>query len=415
MPSLNVGIVLNDELVWAKSYGQTPAGINTSYLTGSVAKTFTATAIMQLFERGLLDLDVDINDYLPFTIRHPRYADTPITVRMLLTHTSGLFRETEDYKRFQLRDQAVQESVEENFGLTLKELSFETPIERGAFFEAYLVPGGLYYSDEVWSEDLGRFSYSDIGFGLLAYIVECVSGQSFEQYLDKNVFQPLELDHSSAQIEPLREVLANPYERVEGKYLLVAFRDIPFYRYCKPYQLVCLVRNMISPAGQIPISENVEGKLDAGYLRFPVYQNLAGNAGIMASVPDLAAYLIAHMNGGRAPNGYQLLQPETTALMHKMAVNTSGSINYFPMRGVGLGWTLCHDGVEGHIGGSFGYGATMLYQETSQGKVGIILLRNWSWNLITDYDKVLDYGKQYYLPLETLLFRAGRNLLKQEP
>jgi CubicO group peptidase (beta-lactamase class C family) len=171
---------------------------------------------------------------------------------------------------------------------------------------------------------------------------------------------------------------------------------------------------MISPAGQIPVSENIEEKLEGGYLRFPVYQNLAGNAGIMASVPDLAAYLIAHMNEGRAPNGYQLLQPETVALMHKMAVSTNGSINYFPMRGVGLGWTLCHDGVEGHIGGSFGYGATMLYQETPQGKVGIILLRNWSWSLVTNYDRVLDYGKQYYLPLETLLFQAGRNLLKQE-
>jgi CubicO group peptidase (beta-lactamase class C family) len=334
---------------------------------------------------------------------------------MLLTHTSGLFRETEDYKRFQLRDRAVQKSVEENFGLKLNELNFETPYERGEFFAAYLIPGGEHYSEEVWSEDLGRFSYSDIGYGLLAYIVECVSGESFETYLEHNVFQALELDHTSAQVESVREVLADPYERIEGKYLKVSFRDIPFYRFCKPYQLACLVRNIIFPVGQIPVPKNIEEQLEAGYMRFPVYEDLAGNSGVKASVPDLAAYLIAHMNEGRAPNGYQLLQPETAVLMHKMAVSTSGSINYFPMRGVGLGWTVCHNGVQGHIGGAFGYGSTMLYQETPQGRVGIILLRNWSWNLVMDYEQVLDYGKQYYLPLEQLLLQEANNMLKQVP
>jgi CubicO group peptidase (beta-lactamase class C family) len=415
MPSLSVGILLNDELVWAKTYGSTPAGLDTAYMTGSVTKTFTATAIMQLLERGLIDLDADINEYLPFSIRHPADPDTPITVRMLLTHTAGLCRETEDYKRFSLRDQTIQKSIAENFDLALKELSFETPYDRGEFFEAYLIPGGEFYSDEVWSEDLGRFAYSDIGYGLLAYVVEVVSGQSFESYLDQNIFQPLDMDHASAQVESLREVLANPYERVEGDYLIVAFRDIPFYRFCKPYQLICLVRNLISPVGQIPVSRDMEEGLEAGYLRFPIYEISAGNNGVMASVPDLATFLIAHMNEGLAPNGYQLLQPETMTMMHKLAVSGGGSINYFPMRGYGLGWTVCHNGIQGHIGGSFGYGATMLSQVTPQGKVGIILMRNWSWNLVMDYEQVLDYGKKYYLPLEQLLLQEAKNMLKQVP
>jgi CubicO group peptidase (beta-lactamase class C family) len=411
MPSLSVGIIVNDELVWAKVYGSTPAGLDTAYMTGSVSKTFTATAIMQLFERGLIDLDADINQYLPFQIRHPAHPDTPITVRMILTHTAGLFRETEDYKRLQLRDRAVQEFIEGYFDLTLDELSFERSYERGEFFEAYLIPGGELYSNEVWSEDLGHFSYSDIGYGLLAYLVEVISGQSFESYLDQNIFQPLELEHTSARVEPLRGTLANPYERIEGSYLMVSFRDIPFYRFCKPYQLICLVRNLFSPIGQVPLPRDIEARLEAGYLRFPVYENLAGNNGVMASVPDLAAYLIAHMNEGRAPNGHQLLEPETMTLMHSLAVSAGGSINYFPMRGYGLGWTLCHGGIQGHIGGALGYGATMLYEETSMGKVGIILLRNWSWNLVMDYEQVLDYGKQYYLPLEQSLLQEAKNML----
>jgi CubicO group peptidase (beta-lactamase class C family) len=411
MPSLSVGVIVGDELVWAKSYGTTPAGIHTAYSIGSISKTFTAVAILQLYERGLLGLDADINDYLPFSIRHPDHPDSPITVCILLNHTSGLTRRTEDYYRFMFRDHAIQDAVKLHFDLDLSELSFNRLYERSEFFEAYLVPGGTLYSDEVWTKDFGSFLYSDIGFGLFAYIVECVSGQSFEDYLDQNIFQPLEMDESSSQVEAVRDILANPYERIEGKYLMVPYRDIPFYRFCKPYQLGCLLRNMISPVGQIPAPKELEDQLDAGYLRFPVYENLAGSSGILSSVPDLVAYLITHMNEGRAPNGYQLLQPDTMALMHELAVDfAEGSFNTFPLLGFGLGWTVCENGIQGHIGGSPGYGATMLYQETTQDKVGIILLRNWSWSYVTDNDRVTEYGMQYYLPLEPLLFEAGRNV-----
>ncbi|MGD8998062.1 MAG: serine hydrolase [Anaerolineae bacterium] len=411
MPSLSVGVIVGGELAWAKSYGTTPAGIHTAYEIGSIGKTFTGVAILQLYERGLLDLDADINDYLPFTIRHPDHPDSPITVRMLLNHTSGLSRVTDDYNRFVLRDHAIQDAVRRHLDLDLHELNFDRLYERGEFYEAYLVPAGTFYSDGVWAGDFGSYEYSNIGFGLLAYIVECVSGQSFEDYLDQNIFQPLEMDESSSQIEAVRAFLANPYERVEGKYLKLPYRDIPFYRFCKPYQLGCLLRNMISPVGQIPVPKELEDQLDGGYLRFQVYENLAGSAGILSNVPDLAAYLATHMNEGRAPNGYQLLQPDTMALMHELAANVEGGYFYnsFPMLGVGLGWTVCENGIQGHIGGAPGYGATMLYQETTQGNVGIILLRNWSWGYVTDNDRVMEYGMQYYLPLEPLLFEAGRD------
>jgi CubicO group peptidase (beta-lactamase class C family) len=412
MPSLSVGVIVGDELVWAKSYGTTPAGIHTAYETGSISKTFTAVAILQLYERGLLGLDADISDYLPFQIRHPDHPNSPITVRMLLNHTSGLTRVTDDYNRFVLRDHAIQDAVNRHFDLDLHELNFDRLYNRGEFYEAYLVPGGTFYSDDVWAGNLGSYEYSNIGFGLLAYIVERVSGQTFEEYLGQNIFQPLEMNESSSQIEAVRDLLAYPYERIEGKYLKVPYRDIPFYRFCRPYQLGCLLRNMISSVGQIPVPKELEDQLNAGYLRFPVYENLAGSAGILSNVPDLAAYLIAHMNEGRAPNGYQLLQPDTIALMHELAANAEGGYFYnsFPMLGVGLGWTVCENGIQGHIGGAPGYGATMLYQETTQGNVGIILLRNWSWGYVTDSDRVMEYGMQYYLPLEPLLLKAGGNV-----
>ena len=89
IPSLAVSIVVGDELIWAKGYGN-QSDLSTAYVTGSIDKTFITTAIMQLNEKNLIDLEDDVNGYLPFSVRHPDYPDIPITIRMLLTHKSGL-------------------------------------------------------------------------------------------------------------------------------------------------------------------------------------------------------------------------------------------------------------------------------------------------------------------------------------
>jgi hypothetical protein len=121
--------------------------------------------------------------------------------------------------------------------------------------------------------------------------------------------------------------------------------------------------------------------------------------------------MIAHMNGGRAPNGHQLLQPETVEMMHEIAVPVEGSINLIPMRGYGLGWTIAEDGIQGHIGGASGYEAEMLYQETRSGSVGIIFLRNWSWELANDYENGFEYWKKYHVGVREILMAEAERLL----
>ena len=96
MPSISMGIVKNNSLVWSKSYGYSnilkkeKATNTTIYLAGSISKTFTGLALMQLFEQELFDLDDDVNDYLPFSLRNPNYPNINITFRMLLAHQSSL-------------------------------------------------------------------------------------------------------------------------------------------------------------------------------------------------------------------------------------------------------------------------------------------------------------------------------------
>ena len=93
---MQVCIVENDQIIWKGAYGYAsieqnkPVGDSTIFHIASISKLLTGTALMQLWEEGLFDLDDDINNYLPFEIRNPNYPDDPITFRMLLTHTSSI-------------------------------------------------------------------------------------------------------------------------------------------------------------------------------------------------------------------------------------------------------------------------------------------------------------------------------------
>jgi CubicO group peptidase (beta-lactamase class C family) len=95
-PGLQAVIVKDDQIIWKGAYGYANIAQNrlvtdsTLFYIASVSKTVTATALMQLWEQGLFNLDDDVNDYLPFPVRNPNHPNVPITFRMLLTHTSGI-------------------------------------------------------------------------------------------------------------------------------------------------------------------------------------------------------------------------------------------------------------------------------------------------------------------------------------
>lgn len=149
---------------------------------GSAGKTFTAVAIMQLVERGLLDLDADVNAYLDFAI--PATFAQPITIRHLLTHTSG----------FEAHDLGIM------------------TVDAGRLPEmrAYLV-GNMPARVRPPGAAIG---YSNYGLALLGYVVERVAGMSLSDYLEANVLDLLSMTHSSAQIVPpanLNEHLAIGY------------------------------------------------------------------------------------------------------------------------------------------------------------------------------------------------------------
>ena len=210
LPSLSACIIKNNTIVWSKGYGlcnirnNKEATNDTINLAGSISKTITATAIMQLWEKGLFDLDDDVNEYLPYNLRNPKYPDIPITFRMLLAHQSSLSRAL--------------------IGLFLFFSVLHLPMEK---FSEYILPGGRIYNPLSWTDSPPgeKYTYSSIGYEILETIVEYFTNQSFEQYCKEHIFQPLKMFDTSFLPEDLDEDrFAIPYV-----YFLTKYIPLPHY------------------------------------------------------------------------------------------------------------------------------------------------------------------------------------------
>ncbi len=177
IPGLALAIVHDDRVVYTRGYGttgidDTPVTPNTAFQLGSMSKSFTALAIMQLVEAGRIDLDATVRRYLPdFQVGTAASAEA-ITVRQLLHHTSGIPTRA---PRASDADQSLQAQVA---ALASVELSHE--------------PGTVY-------------EYASPNYIVLGRIVEVVSGLSFGQYVAQHIFQPLNMTHSYTAIEAARE------------------------------------------------------------------------------------------------------------------------------------------------------------------------------------------------------------------
>lgn len=153
-----------------------PINSDTKYRIASVSKSVTALGLIKLYSNGLFDLDDDISEYLGYTLRNPQYPNTPITFRMVLSHTSGL-QDGTGYNPF--------------LQATFNQLPVPNITE-------VLVPDGNYYTTNMWrTETPGTFfAYSNINFGLIGTLIEKISEQRFDIYMKDEILDPLAIDAS---------------------------------------------------------------------------------------------------------------------------------------------------------------------------------------------------------------------------
>ena len=296
-PSIATCIIYDDDIVWSNAYGyydienKKEATTQTLYLQASVSKTVTATALMQLYEQGLFDLDDDVNEYLPFDLRNPNHPDIPITIKMILSHRSSL--------------------ADDNlYWIALSYLPGDPDVVGFPYpwLEEYLTPGGSAYSSSTWSmaKPGEEYYYANIGFSIIAYLVEILSHQDFNDYCREHIFLPLQMNTSGFRLRDHDiDTIAVPYE----------FKNNGYFRH--PHYGIHVLYPAIT---------------------------------LRTSIEDYSHFIIAHMNGG-VWKGIRILNESTVELMHTAHFSPDGANNY------GLGWQVTNKPSEksyGHGGGYVG-------------------------------------------------------------
>ena len=221
---ISAAIVKDGQIVYNESFGykdlatKAPLANDDMMRIASISKSFTATGLMQLVDKGIISLDDDVSDLIGFTIRNPHHPDTPITLKMVLSHTASI-RDKENY-------------------FTLDHLN---PAVYGDCIESYFEykPGEGY-------------NYSNMGLNLAGTILEKVSGVRFDQYIKDSVINPLGLigGHNVDMLDSTK--FANLYNYRNGEYVKSAAYASVAHRldsYIMGYSA-----HMFSPTGGVKIS-----------------------------------------------------------------------------------------------------------------------------------------------------------------
>jgi CubicO group peptidase (beta-lactamase class C family) len=240
-----IAVVKDGKVIFEKGYGYSDvekktlvSPQDTLFRPGSISKLFTWTAVMQQVEQGKLDLDRDVNEYLDFKI--PQTFGKPTTLRNIMTHRSGL-----------------EETIKDLFVSSEKDL---TPMARylPSHLPAQIFPPGTIPA------------YSNYATTVAAYIVQRISGEPFDDYVDNHFFKPLNMTRATFRQplpESLKPFMSNGYALGSGK--------------PKPFEYV-----EVAPAGSLS-----------------------------ASAESMSHWMIMHLQNGRYGD-VQILKPETAVQMH---------------------------------------------------------------------------------------------------
>jgi len=260
-PGAVVVIVKDGQVLLEKGYGladekrRIPVDPRrTLFRPGSTSKLFTWTAVMQLVEQGKLDLDVDVNRYLDFQV--PPLDGQPITLRQIMTHRAGFEERIKDLLAFDVPETPLKEVLSGN------------------------MPARIYKAGTT-------SAYSNYATGIAGHMVERVSGLSFNDYIERNVFGPLDMKHSSFR-QPLPDAL-------------------------KPDMSVGYV------------------DADTPGLGFEVI-NVPPAGSLSSTGDDMSHFMIAHLADGRYGDA-QVLKPATAQMMHTTVTRPFPDLN-----GIALGF-----------------------------------------------------------------------------
>lgn len=325
VPGVSIALIQHGEVVWVKGYGlanvetRELVSAQTVFQAASISKTVTAWGVMKLVEGGKLDLDAPAETYLRRWHFHPSSFDSnKVTIRHLLSHTSGLA--AADYLGYPLGQPLP--SLEQS-------LTNGPPALIGRMKD---FPGTRYSGPVRLTAPPGQaFLYSDANFVVLQLIIEEVSGESFTDYMQREVLSPLGMtDSSFARTPELIARTAIPYD-VHGK-------PLPDYAFTE-----------------------------------------LASAGLYTTTTDLAHFVAsALVRADSGPVGRGVISPDSIHLMTSPAVSISGFDNWLYANAYGLGYYIdpMHNGgtLLSQSGGNLGW--TCEFAAFPSTGDGIVIMNN---------------------------------------
>lgn len=300
---LAVAVVKDGEIIYEDHFGyrdldsKTPLENGDLFRIASISKSFTATSILQLVEQDILHLDDDVSDLIGFPVRNPKYPDTPITLKMILSHSSSM-NDSQGY-------------------FTLDPINPEKNEDWEKAYNDYK-PGEGY-------------EYCNLNYNLAGAILEKWSKTRFDKYISDHILNPLGL-YGGYDVDSLDQS-----------------RFVPLYEYNAQTD-----EFTVSPSAYASRAKDKENYVP-GYST-PIY---SPTGGMKISAHDLAEYLNMHMHHGKYPGG-QIISEESAKIMQSPVIKMNDQSSYcFAL--VNAENYLDNKLVIGHTGSAYGLYSHMFY------------------------------------------------------
>jgi D-alanyl-D-alanine carboxypeptidase len=345
--SLSFTVVKDGQIVYNKAFGladgpnRIPATTQTVYHWWSTTKVLTAVAIFQLQEQGMLNLDDPVHDYLPFfNVEYPSTSSTPVTIRHLLNHSSGL---------------------PDNVPAVVGWMHYEgqPAIDQTDFLEK-VFPDYAKLQFEPGTQSV----YTNVGYMVLGAIIEIVSGEPYEDYIRQHILQPLQMNRTdfiyTESMDTDVAVGMHPLLDIQSAFL-------PFFYGNRMSGLIREVK-------------------DGNLWFYRVLVDSTPPTGLIGPAQDLARFEAAIMNGGEL-DGTRILSEESIRIM--TYDNYLSATNQLMGQGTqGLGWKICGE-LENlcleHSGGGPGFGNAVRLLPNQ--KLGFVLTAN---STLVDQKGIMD-------------------------
>ena len=260
-------ILYMNALGWRDKKGGDPLDVNDIFKIASMSKSFSAVSILQLIDEGKLSLEDDVSDLMGFPVRHPKWPDIPITLKMLLSHTSSM-KDGSGNSRYWTPDW-VNPSV----------TSVDSMLQH-AFYD--YAPGQGY-------------NYCNRGFNMLGNIIERASGERFDDYVRRHILDPLGAGKAGYNVDSLD-----------------ADRLVTMYGYSKSEDK--LLRN------NAYVRKNEKKVADGTYVLGEDGWGWSPTGGMKITLPDLTRWLMTLRDSCITPSGVRLISP---AAYRKLTTHTT--------------------------------------------------------------------------------------------